>query len=116
MITICTWNDILALKKNTDSGLCLLLINRFKQLYQIFCSNGSQPLEHFSLQDYGEISIVEQDSEIAEKLFEQVTKHTIQQNIYYIAAFIFNNEICCDYLIPAENISDHQIKLLEQEL
>lgn len=116
MITIRTWNDIQAIKKNIDPSLYLLLTNRFKQLYQIFCSNGSKPLEHFSLQDYGEILIVEHDCEITEKLFEQVTKHTIQQRIYYIAAFLFNNEICCDYLIPAENISNHQIKLLEQEL
>ncbi|WP_101909146.1 hypothetical protein [Marasmitruncus massiliensis] len=116
MIRISTWSDVQSLKPDNDPGLYLLLSNRFKQLHQIFCSNSSVPLERFSLQEYGELFVVENGSELTGKLFEQVTKHTFSQKNYYVAVFLFNSEVCSDFLIPAENLNDHQIQQLEQEL
>ena len=116
MIKIATWSDVQSFHSSGNSGLYLLIADRFKQLYKIYCSNGDKPLEQFSLQQYGELFIVEHPSEIDEKIFEEVIKHRINYSTIYVAAFLCNNEICSDFFIPADILNDYQIQQLEQEL
>ncbi|MEM1485559.1 hypothetical protein V6615_11870 [Oscillospiraceae bacterium PP1C4] len=116
MIKITTWDDVQSFQNHGCADLCSLVTDRFKRLHQIYCSNGFVPLEQFSLQNYGEIFIIEHSSEIDGKLFEEVTKHKVNHSTIYVAAFLSNNEICSDFFIPAEILNDDQIQQLEQEL
>lgn len=116
MIKIATWSDVQSFHNSGNSDLYSLIADKFKQLHKTYCSNGDKPLEQFSLQQYGELFIVEHPSEIYGKTFEEVIKHTINHSTIYVAAFLCNNEICSDYFIPADILNDYQIQQLEQEL
>ena len=116
MLTITTWHDIILDQDHINPDLHLLITSRFKQLYTLFCTDNSIPLEQFSLKKYGAINIVESYSEIEGKTFELVMKFKIHQTIVYVAAYLTNNEVCSDFYIPAGILNPEQINALEKEL
>lgn len=116
MIKTATWGDVQSSHNPSNTDLYSLVADRFKQLHKTYCSNGDKPLEHFSLQQYEELLIIEHPSEIDGKIFEEVIKHRSNHSTIYAAAFLCNNEICSDFFITADILNGNQIMQLEQEL
>lgn len=116
MLTITTWQDIKLAQDRIDPDVYLLITARFKQLYVLFCSDDSLPMEQFSLKEYGAINIVESYAEIEGKTFELVMKFKVHEDIIYVATYLTNNEVCSDFYIPANILNFEQINALEKEL
>lgn len=117
MIVISRLNDIFQLKDKLNNATYQFVENRFKQLYQTYCVNGSKPLAHFCLHDYGEILIAEHFDAIQFKHYESIEKIVLDDcTTIYLAAWVKNNDICDDVIIPQSILSSSQLDLLEREL
>ena len=117
MFVISWFNDITQLKDKLNRPTYQFIDNRFMQLYQTYCVNGSKPLTHFCLHDYGEILIAEHFDEIHLNHYESIQKIVLDDSTtIYLAAWVRNNDICDDVIIPQFILSSSQLDLLEKEL
>ena len=116
MLTVSKYSDITRLEDKLDKPTCAYLQQRFKQLHKTYCSNGSVPLERFCLRDYGEILIAERFSEINISAYECIEKIDLDSTVIYRAAWVRNNDICDDVIIPQSILTAEQLALLEKEL
>lgn len=116
MLTISTLADVRSILKDFPPELLSYMENHFKTLYRVYCSNGSPPLEQFSLSSVGEILLAHSYNEIRNLIFEDVQKETIGGDIYYICSWVRNNDRCCEVYICENLLSPKEIKILNEEI
>lgn len=114
MLTISTLSHITA--TTLPQPMQQYLHQRIATLHKNYCSDGLPPLEQFSLCDYGNILLAESYTEIADMTFESVSNITIDKGVYYLCAWVTNNETCCDVLIAQSLLTDSQRQNMENEI